>query len=459
MNVKPLGDADPPSMDAPLFSIRYANDACPLVILPEELLEYWEGSGPLGDPGVIPDFAGTDYERATAAHYLVDVLPVGPGQGLVLGAQTDVCNLRWMLLPNEPGPFVLIPMDCEEEAELHVPGVLAATPDLEWKPVSDSFSITSDRLAMFTSVSPGQELITCHPYYKPGLDDSQFVATLDCIYCPVQPGRYTVEYAELPLDATGPEPGIVVCRFQPHEPSGDGRELMRRALELTGLGQPPAYNVASAFVDLVEQYRLIGAQSTEVAAVIARLQTSLAEAFPQAEAPVLIGAYAHGTVAHADEVIDLLLPAEAIAADDRLRADSSLLIAHVCARLGAALRAHAVRADSASIRLRWDAWALMIVPGLSRPGEGFLVPDGHGGWHAQHPAFPYPLARRLGPPRRWRAQAAHPPDEALEPGQWVPPPWASHCADDRGCRRCTTATGARQAVAGHRALPIASGGP
>ena len=59
----------------PQFSMWFANDGGPLIILPRELLEYWEGTDPPSAGRVIEttaddfldEFAGTDYARACAA--------------------------------------------------------------------------------------------------------------------------------------------------------------------------------------------------------------------------------------------------------------------------------------------------------------------------------------------------------------------------------------------------------
>ena len=374
-------------MDEPLFSIRYANDACPLVVLPDELLPYWEGSGPPGDPDGVLDFSGTDYERALSADYLVDVLPVGPGQGLVLGAQTDMCNPRWMLLPDAPGLFVLIPMDCPEGGELQVPGMLAATAGLEWKTVCESFTVSGDTLAMFTCVSPGDDLTIRQPSFKPLFDDWEYAAMMDCIQCPIRPGIYSVEYAELRFEPSSSEPGIVVCRFRPHEAAGDSRDLARRAPKMTGLGPPPTYNVASAFIDLLERHRLTHEQEEEATGAVEWLRTLLAETFPGAEPPDLIGAYAHGTVVDPSELIDVLFPADALAVTGDLRSDSGRLVRHIGEQLAASQPSDVVRVEGCSIRLRRGSHILNLLPGLHREPDGYLVPDGQGGWLARNPAF------------------------------------------------------------------------
>jgi hypothetical protein len=382
-------------LDEPLFSIRYANDACPLVVLPNELLSSWEGCGPLpdiptwdgsGPPPAIPlsDFSGTDYERAYSANRMVDVLPVGSGHGIVLGAQTDACNLRWMLLPEAPGPFVLIPWNCPEDGELQVPSLLAATPDAHWTTVCDSFHVSGDTLTLFTSASTGDELIVCDPSYKPILNDADFVATMDCLQCPVEAGTYSVDYLELRFDPSAAEPDVIVCRFRPHQPARDGRDLLRRALQLTGLGQPPTYGVVSALVDLLEQYRLTPDQEADVAAAVDWLRARLAEAFPTAEPPTLVGAHAHGTVVAPSEPIDLLFPVDALATAD-LRSDSGRLLRHVGERLSAALPLDDVCTEAASIHLRRGGYLLNLLPCLIDGRDGCLLPDGNGGWWWRNP--------------------------------------------------------------------------
>src|SRR5687767_149537 len=91
----------------PEFSPWFANDGGPLIILPRELLGYWEGSDPPSNgrviettaDGCLEEFAGTDYARACAAGGWISIIPVGPGHGIVLGAEEDFHGVHWLRLP------------------------------------------------------------------------------------------------------------------------------------------------------------------------------------------------------------------------------------------------------------------------------------------------------------------------------------------------------------------------
>src|SRR4051794_35201939 len=92
--------------DSAEFSVRFANDGGPLIILPRELLPSWEGADKPSGRRVITtkadewlgEFAGTDYARACAAGGWVSTIPVGAGHGIVLGAEDDFQSVRWLRL-------------------------------------------------------------------------------------------------------------------------------------------------------------------------------------------------------------------------------------------------------------------------------------------------------------------------------------------------------------------------
>src|SRR5689334_18390134 len=81
--------------DSAEFSVPFANDGGPLIILSRELLPVWEGSDRPADGRTITteadkglgEFGGTDYARACAAGGWVSTIPVGAGHGIVLGAE------------------------------------------------------------------------------------------------------------------------------------------------------------------------------------------------------------------------------------------------------------------------------------------------------------------------------------------------------------------------------------
>src|SRR3954447_25257107 len=101
------GTNPPGQSPAGEFSIWFANDGGPLLVLPVELLPYWEGADEPADGHIIQtplddqlgELAGTDYARACASGSVIAMIAVGPGHGIVLGAGgTEAYGVQWLRL-------------------------------------------------------------------------------------------------------------------------------------------------------------------------------------------------------------------------------------------------------------------------------------------------------------------------------------------------------------------------
>lgn len=117
----------------------------PLLLIPASLLHGWEGGNGSGR-------AATDYDRACDVEGYVGVIPVGEGQGLVLGDMP--MPVAWW--PDSGGILVRWMAADSEGAVIEL---LKALPDsLGWE-TEVSIELTSDEeLILFDAAYPGNEL-------------------------------------------------------------------------------------------------------------------------------------------------------------------------------------------------------------------------------------------------------------------------------------------------------------
>jgi hypothetical protein len=197
------------------FSIYFANDGGPLLVLPVELMPYWEGGDEPADGHTIQtpiddelgQFAGTDYARACAAGGMLAVILIGDGTGIVIGAGDEANGVQWLRLSSQPGILLTIPMWGEESADALLIEELQRSPDDDWNLVFPSFLTASGGLVLMHAANSGQNvhMVTEEPY----------ATVLDGIPCQIEPGTYAVEEREIVLPTQPGESRFVVCRFRP----------------------------------------------------------------------------------------------------------------------------------------------------------------------------------------------------------------------------------------------------
>ena len=198
----------------PQFSMWFANDGGPLIILPRELLEYWEGSdrpsaGRIIETTVdefLDEFAGTDYARACAAGGLVSVIPVGPGHGIVLGAEDHAYGVQWLRLPEAAGIMVVIPTYSEEDTDQLLVDELRRTPEDGWHLIFPSLRTTTGDLLLLHAANNGQKVT------EPQGD--RYAVGGETISCRIEPGTYAVDERTLLLRTIPDDSEFVVCRFR-----------------------------------------------------------------------------------------------------------------------------------------------------------------------------------------------------------------------------------------------------
>ncbi len=82
------------------FSIRFANDGGPMIVIPRNMLMSWQGYRWLSDSGrgfePQDPRSGTHYALACTAQGWVSVIPFDDGQIIVLGGGEELSNVRWV---------------------------------------------------------------------------------------------------------------------------------------------------------------------------------------------------------------------------------------------------------------------------------------------------------------------------------------------------------------------------
>jgi immunity protein 21 of polymorphic toxin system len=132
----------------------------PLLLLPAEYLDAWEGAEEPSDGRVVeaefrwnldPDAPATDYDRACDVEDYVGIIPVGAGQGLVF---PDKLTTTWW--PQSPSSGMLI-RGYTDHADL-LP-TLAALPEEAWQAELFTFEVGQGPLYLIDSAHPGSAAI------------------------------------------------------------------------------------------------------------------------------------------------------------------------------------------------------------------------------------------------------------------------------------------------------------
>jgi hypothetical protein len=127
----------------------------PLILLSSEFLPDWNGTFiyDADDEDFIGSASGTDYERAGQVDDYVGVVPVGDGQGLILGdAPLQTC---WWPLPPIGGMFVRWRYsDSKENIERY----FSLLHEGDWETTSCTLTVGEHPLYLFDSASMGTEL-------------------------------------------------------------------------------------------------------------------------------------------------------------------------------------------------------------------------------------------------------------------------------------------------------------
>jgi hypothetical protein len=170
--MKRADSVNDPALDRPDEWI--ASGGGPLIVLPESALAYWNGVDEPGT-GIIPVAEGTpsDYDRACSMTDLVGVVPVGPGEGLVLG--DEPLDTRWWR-PHRAGSMYLIRWVYGDSTR-SVIQTLSELDRLSLEPTGVLFNTNSKRLVLFDSAMPGTDILT--PYSSTELAPGAYTIGID----------------------------------------------------------------------------------------------------------------------------------------------------------------------------------------------------------------------------------------------------------------------------------------
>lgn len=188
------------------WSIPYLNDGGPVLALPRELLAHWQGTN---GPHVGQDFPfGADYARACEAAYPAELISVGPGTGLVMGAQDHVYPAQWLSLPEMPGIFLVGWSFGDEDSESYLVDHLR-TAGPSWARSPRRMTLGDGGLILFHAATDGEGVRELTPY-----GEGRAVIG-DGIPIRLDPGDYAVDLLEVGGDLERDSLGCSVCRWVP----------------------------------------------------------------------------------------------------------------------------------------------------------------------------------------------------------------------------------------------------
>jgi immunity protein 21 of polymorphic toxin system len=186
------------------WSIPFANDGGPLIVLPRDLLPFWHGTDGLP---VSEDFPfGPDYARACEADYPASLIDVGPAAGLVIGAQDIVFPARWLRLPE--GEPVLVGWEYGDDgADTALVERLMGS-DLDWACLPGSMALRSGDLVLLHAASSGRDL------REPPFPGRDYAVVGDAIPAALDAGEYAIDVAVAEERSGYPAFRCIVCRWR-----------------------------------------------------------------------------------------------------------------------------------------------------------------------------------------------------------------------------------------------------
>jgi hypothetical protein len=203
-----------------VWSISFANDGGPLIVLPRELLGDWHGAADKPDDFSFSDDDDAeltfkdDYERACDTAYPAALVKVGSGVGLVIGAQEHAYPVQWLKLPEERGIYLVgWHYGRRDSSPRLVEHLRASKPS--WRRFRRRVRLISGDLILLHAASSGTEVCEYDPHGK-GRGE-RFVCIGDAIPTRLDKGRYTIESTAIGGELGRDPFGCVVCRWKPVE--------------------------------------------------------------------------------------------------------------------------------------------------------------------------------------------------------------------------------------------------
>lgn len=148
-----------------------------------------------------------------------------------------------------------------------------------------------------------------------------------------------------------------------------------------------ARTVEAAFIDLLGRQNLTRNQVEEANNRINNLATFLKGNFALASPPFLTGSYARDTLCSSERDIDMLVPFSASDYWERYKGNSRNFLYWFRDYVNDRYATTRVGARQVAVRLFFVTFAVEVAPGFHRKGEGYLIPNGRGGWLHTNPPF------------------------------------------------------------------------
>ncbi|HVA45061.1 MAG TPA: Imm21 family immunity protein [Pirellulales bacterium] len=186
-----------------ICGIWFVNDGGPLIVLPRELLGYWQGDTAV--PGRGGSSVGSDYKRACEAVHPAALLTVGPGFGLVIGAQDHIGTANWLVLTDQPVAALVGWSYGDDDSEAMVIELLRKEA-LPWRRLPCTIALSHGDVVLFHAASRGEELRE--------LSSADGYAVIGgCVPLRLDPGHYMLEVLEAGGNLDHDSFGCVICRW------------------------------------------------------------------------------------------------------------------------------------------------------------------------------------------------------------------------------------------------------
>ena len=177
------------------------NDGGPLLVLPREVLPFWEGSEPPSGNRAVEVRSrwgykiATDYDRACDVQEWIAAIDVGPGRGIVLGG--DQTNAAWLRPPQSDAFLIVRLIYANDTSEAKILGLYEGRRDEDWVRLGSTLDAEHGELLLFHAASVGLEV-------EEKLGSSGEVIVIgDAIPYHAGSGSYTVDTCEVVLPEEG----------------------------------------------------------------------------------------------------------------------------------------------------------------------------------------------------------------------------------------------------------------
>jgi len=151
-----------------------------------------------------------------------------------------------------------------------------------------------------------------------------------------------------------------------------------------------ATTVSSAFDELHNRQGLTNAQQDVASSRVGGLRTFFATNFDMREPVFAVGSYDRKTICDQERDIDLMAPFKPYGANgywERYKNDSRTFLYWVRDRLNDHYHSTQVSSRQVCVKLDFTRIETDVTPCFPRNGDGYLMPNGSGGWMATNPPY------------------------------------------------------------------------